>query len=168
MKNGKFKIAHNVQEWWGFTLQRGHAFGMYDGVCYVSSGQPDDKLRDHIRVYEQIKPMPGRAVDAYRWRSVPVLADSDLGQIILLTLRNSPYDGLSQRQDHFRANPRWTRVPGGHVEQTTGKPYYLGDPGWKEHFPTFREKRPTTMPRLPRQGVQRTWVDDICKQALSK
>lgn len=138
MVDGRIRIAGHTQPWWGFTLQRGHAYGLYRGICYVSGAEPDPNKAGNIIVYRQKKDKAN--VDYYRWSRTSIPADCQLGQLILEAIASSPYDRVT-----FRPESVNTEV-------------------WQPHFPTYRKRRPDTMPRLPRQRIRKTWVDQIVQE----
>lgn len=138
MKDGVFKIAKNTQPWWGFTLRQGHIFGMYSGVCYVSAAVADEKR-------------PGRVLarrcritkNCYRWETVSVSCQSELGRLILDAKNRSPYKGVKLPPEYVKS--RDVSTP---------------------RFPTFRAKKPTAKPPLVQQPKLFTYTDRIIAGAV--
>lgn len=169
MRDGKFKIAKNTQNWWGFTLQRGHAFGLYKGVCYVSAAEPDTYTAKNIVVYRQKKDKAN--VDYYRWSRTSIPADSELGKLIRDVLANSPYDGVQFRPERHQTAANWKPMPDNYkpnkMEQERQTRLQYDDTPWRPGFPTFQTRRPETTPKLPRPTQPRTWVDYIYREAMA-
>lgn len=177
MKPNNFKVAHNTQDWWGFTLQRGHVFGLFKpdpdkrGVCYVSGGEPDSKHKHCLIAYQQTanKQTP----DCYQWNPVSVHVNSTLGRIILETLRTSPYDCVSIPVDYQRINREWKAMPenyaiavpkqdenglyclpgGARVYRKPAESVQYKEGKSRPNFPTFRDQRPEFSPKLPKARV---------------
>lgn len=78
MKNKRLTLACNRQVWHGFHLQRGHVFGVVNGVPYVYSGGLSPNPPTRLYLYRRIE---NPNVD--RWGKISVEAKSDLGQRIL-------------------------------------------------------------------------------------
>ena len=176
MKPNNFKIAKNTQEWWGFTLQRGHAFGLYQpevykrGTCYVSGGEPDSRHMNCIVAYKRLEHNP----NYYRWEAVSVFVGSDLGRLILQTLKDSPYDGVIFRPERSQAVSHWKPMPANYQQKkglrkefhpVDGIPCKYDSTPWRPNFPTFQTRRPDTTPPLTRPAKAKTWVDRICANA---
>lgn len=139
MVDGRIRIANNTQPWFGFTLQRGHAYGLYLGVCYVSGAEPDPSKAGNIIVYRQKKDKDN--VDYYRWSRTSISACCQLGRLIMAAISESPYGCVTFRPEEIKMEV------------------------WQPYFPTYRKRRPDAMPRLPRQRIRKTWVDQIVKEA---
>lgn len=182
MKPNNFKVAHNTQDWWGFTLQRGHVFGLYKpdpdkrGVCYVSGGEPDSKHKNCLIAYQQTAQK--QTPDCYQWNPVSVHVNSVLGRYILDALRSSPYDAVSIPVDYQRIQREWQPMPENYavkepVQDKNGmyivgnarvyrKPaatvqHMQGKP--RPNFPTFQSKRPEYTPRPPKTKTMSYMAD---------
>lgn len=197
MRNKKIKIARNTQNWWGFTLQRGHAFGLYDGICYVSGGEPCPKKVGNILVYKQI---PDRAnLGHYYWQEISIPDKSELGSLMLNALYASPYENVSFLEPRFDTHNEWRqmsrykqaapkeRKPAqmkhtssvwdkrqaelrtyGEAEKKPPEMCYHDIRKWCPNFPTFRSRRAEYKPIPPAPRPQKTWVDQIIAKAQAK
>lgn len=169
MKPNRFKVAHNTQDWWGFTLQRGHVFGLYQpdpnrrGVCYVSGGEPDGKRRNRFIVYRQtandVNP------NYYRWTPVSIPVDCELGKLILTALDSSSYDHVSIPVDYTRVHREWQSMPDNinvervtvvqrHAARTDTMEIQFINEKPRPNFPTFQHTRPEYSPQPPKQRIK--------------
>lgn len=180
MKDGKIKIAACKTSWFSFDLVRGHAFGLYKGVCYVSAGEPDKRQIGNIIMYKR-----SRTLNNYRWSKTSIPAKSNLGKLFLDTLANSPYNGVEFQEERFDISTHWKSMPAGykpakrHIRQNekqregiinrkfAGERHFYDDTPWRPDFPTFRDHCPDTTPRPRPQRQAKTWVDRICSEAMA-
>lgn len=135
MKDGKFRVAHNTQPWFNFTLQRGHIFGQYEGLRYVSACEPDPRNDERIIVYQS-----DDAPALNRWRKLSIHKCCALGFIIRKVHRESPYPCVT-----FPVPTTNTNV-------------------WTPTFPTtgMTRKSPRYSPKPPSGKPDGTWVDVLC------
>lgn len=89
MRIEKFKVAQNRQPWNGFNLARGHLFGRYEGVLYVSTAAPDSYRPGYIKAYRH-----SRTQNVHKWNAVSILAKSELGQLIIAAQAKNPWGGV--------------------------------------------------------------------------
>lgn len=86
-KGNSFSIAKNAQKWHGFTLNRGHIFGVFRGGYYVSTGEivefRKDKFGNRTAVY-QLYYERGTA-DNYKWYGSKISERTELGKLIAAT-----------------------------------------------------------------------------------
>lgn len=168
MKNKKVRIAQHVQDWWDFTLQPGHAFGLYNGTCYVTAGEPDPNKIGFFLMYKQT---PDRAnLGRYNWPQISVREDSEIGQLFLAALFASPYNGVDAKIPKYRPHTNWRQVPQQYVRANKryGKDCWYSDKTWYPNFPTFRSRRAEYKPIPPAPRPQKTWVDQIIAEAQAK
>lgn len=158
MKEGVFKIAHNTQPWWGFTLQRGHAYGLYRGVCYVSAAEPSETEKGKIVVYKQ-----SRTKDFYRWSRQTIHRESELGHLIVDAICASPYDGVTFREDRKEFD---IFVCDGETGKVVPAKTCLDH--WAPGYQTMSQSRRghyDPRPLMPKRAT--TWVDQICQEAMA-
>ncbi len=86
----KFRIATCKTPWNGFNLVRGHIFGVYDGVFYVSGLYPNKHKKNHVLVYK-CRQTP----DCYRWSRISINSDSELVQLMIDARKSSQYKEVS-------------------------------------------------------------------------
>lgn len=135
MKDGKIKISHRQQDWWGFTLQQGHAFGLFQGVCYVSAAVPDPNRHNHIIMYKKIR---GKNYD--RWTAISIPRHAAVAQAFIDAIIESPFAGVTFKAERYNGST------------------------WTPTFPTYQSKRPERTPRLPSRKPPKTYVDAIIAQ----
>lgn len=174
MKKDKMRIATCRQEWFGFSLVRGHAFGRYNGVCYVSGGEPCPRFKGNIIVYQH-----SQTANSHRWRKASVHVESDIGRVIIDALTRSPYDGVDFQEERFDVSTNWKPMPGNYrpadrrvhrgkrmtedqcrnnaaiERRLAGAKCFYDDTPWRPGFPTFRDHRPDTTPKLREEKAGR-------------
>lgn len=107
MKDGVMRIAMQKTKWWDFDLYRGHIYGLFEGVCYVSACEPDTRP-GFIIVYEQ---RPDRAnAKRYVWEKKSIPADCDLAGLIFDAMESSPFKGVEFKEPHFDLHSEWKGV----------------------------------------------------------
>lgn len=94
--NKRFKAAPNRREWFGFDLCQGHIFGIRNGIPYVSAAEPEPRKGNFLKAY-----CAHSDGNYYRWRTVYLDPESDLGQDILRAKSLSPYDGVQTMPDRM-------------------------------------------------------------------
>lgn len=154
---GKFRVAKGPFSWLDFSIQKGHIFGLYEGVCYVTGLEPDKRDTNKIFVYKQ-----QRTSDGSIWHKVSIPSGCELGKLLRAARANSPI----QEVIFYERKPclRWTAKERPKAEKGgtwTGADikaphYHAMSQSRKDHY--------NPMPPMPKR--KRTWVDQICREAM--
>lgn len=156
--NKRFKAAPNRRRWFDFDLCQGHIFGIRNGVPYVSAAEPDERRNGFIKAYSAV--CDG---NFYRWRSVLVNPESEIGQAILTAKAASPYPCVAVWPDRMadeRKRERETVHENGSV-QHYGTAMFTHWPPRSEGNNTRRKGHVSVQP--PKARRVRTWTDVICE-----
>lgn len=94
--NKRFKAAPNFREWFGFDLCQGHIFGIRNGVPYVSAAESEPRKNNFLKAYCAYSDG-----NYYRWKTVYLNPESELGQAILQAKAASPYGKVKVRPDRM-------------------------------------------------------------------
>ena len=157
--NKRFKAAPNRRRWLDFDLCQGHIFGIRNGVPYVSAAEPAPNRNGFLKAYRATSDG-----NYYRWSTVYVNPESDVGRDILTAKAESPYPGVAVWPDRMadeRHKERFQVQPNGSVQQY-GTSMFTHWPPKSAGNNTSRKGHVSVKP--PVQHRARTWTDMICDQ----
>ncbi len=146
--DNEFRIATCKTPWNGFNLVRGHVFGVYKGVCYVSTAAPDERKRGFIRVYVDTP-----TKDCHRWAARSISSTGEVGKLIVAVQAVNPYGGADIQEVKPRMNWRGKAAP-----------YTLPKVEPPSMTTMSQSRRGHYSPRPPIPKIQKTWVDQICEE----
>lgn len=147
----EFRIATCKTPWNGFNLVRGHVFGVYMGVCYVSTAVPDERQRGFIRVYVDTP-----TKDCHRWAIKSIPAAGVVGRLIIAAQEANQYGGADIQEVKPRMSWRGKAGPCTLPEVEPPRMATMSQ-SRKDHY--------NPMPPMPKRA--KTWVDQICREAMT-
>ncbi len=154
---GKFRVAKGPFPWFDFSIQKGHIFGLYEGVCYVSGLEPDKRTAGRIFAYKQ-----QRTPDGSIWHKISISAGSKLGKL----LRAARADSHIQTVVFHEPKPclKWTAKEA--PEVGTGGTWTGADVKAPHYHVMSQSRRGHYNPRPPMPKRAKTWVDQICREGM--
>lgn len=123
-------------DWHGFTLQRGHYFWEDEFSFNVSAGVPGRRAGT-LCIYKALK--SGINTDYYKWFKTVVYTSYGDGKILSDMLTAAGGAHIEFKPDRVRHKPN-------SINST---------------FPTYVDRRPEKSARLPRQRIQKTYLDEM-------